>query len=88
MTRVSTNAKDFWRGAATAGFASGFFAMREVCAGSLPASISVRQRLRFSWGVHPIAHGRDFGFIHPVMKSRRISQIEMGQPPPFQKFIP
>jgi hypothetical protein len=54
----------------------------------LPASISVRQRLRFSWGVHPIAHGRDFGFIHPVMKSRRISQIEMGQPPPFQKFIP
>jgi hypothetical protein len=31
-----------------------------------------------SWGVHPIALGRHFGFIHPVMKSRRVSQIEMG----------
>jgi hypothetical protein len=32
-----------------------------------------------SWGVHPIAHGRDFSFIHQVMKSRRVSQIEMGR---------
>jgi hypothetical protein len=32
-----------------------------------------------SWGVHPIARGRDFGFIYPLMKSRRVSQIEMGR---------
>jgi hypothetical protein len=30
------------------------------------------------WGVHPIAPGRHSGFIHPVMKSLRASQIEMG----------
>jgi hypothetical protein len=36
------------------------------------------RKFEWLWGVHPIAHGRDFGFIHPVMKSRRVSQIEMG----------
>jgi hypothetical protein len=46
---------------------------------NLPASIRVQARLKVSWGVHPIAHGRDFGFIHPVMKSRRVTQIEMGR---------